>query len=104
MDKLQKRYSTVLKLDTSNQELSDLIATQIDQLTEDQMIELIMRIDSSYGHYSLISWFQDNPCEFFIPHDKLWWVTPYQLIQDDPLWWVQHLASFYNLNLMILDD
>gem|GEM_PF-2773680 len=55
MDKLQKRYSTVLKLDTSNQELSDLIATQIDQLTEDQMIELIMRIDSSYGHYSLIS-------------------------------------------------
>lgn len=103
MDNL--KFCETIWLNTKdNVELSSLIMTPTDQLSEDQMIDLILRIDSCYEQHSLISWFQDDPREFFVEQDRLKWLTPYQLLQNDPLWWVDILSNFYNLNQIIIDD
>ncbi len=104
MDKLQGWYTHTLWLDlSSNQDLQVLVQTSVNDLTLDQMIDLILWIDSCYEYHSLTNWFQDHPHEFFEYHEKLW-KSPYQLLQDDPLWWINILASLYNLNFMVFDD
>jgi hypothetical protein len=72
MDKVEKRYTDTLNLSYSeNPDLATLAKTSCNDLDEDQMIDLIMWIDSCFKEYSLTNGFQDHPHEFFTPNDKL---------------------------------
>ena len=79
-----------------------LVQVPASELTEDQMLDLIMWIDTAFDKYSLTNGFQDNPRDFFMYLDQLG-KSPYQLLQDDPWWWIVILSSMYNLNHMVFD-
>jgi hypothetical protein len=87
MDNIQLAnwYKKTLKLDLSkNDDLRQLVEMNIDDLDEDQMMDLIMWIDSSFKNYSLTNGFQDYPYSFFANDERLGDKSPYKLLQDDP--------------------